>query len=218
MRKIIYAFCTLLCVSTLVMSCSEEEMPDPDYDNWAVRNAVYFEEVMNTAKAAVKEARATYGADWESHCNWRLFRSYLKTQHATLTINDSICAYIIERGSGSGCPVYTDSVLVNYIGRTMPTVSFPEGRVFDHSGVYNDPEQVFNPVFAKPAALHVANTVEGFTTAMQNIHVGDRWKLYIPSNLGYGGASPSKVMPPHSTLIFDLQLQDYCHAGSNFME
>lgn len=218
MRNYFLAFYTLLCGCIALVSCSEESMPDPDYDNWPARNATFFEDVMNEAKAAVKEARATYGAEWESHCDWRIYRSYLKTQHSNLSITDSICVRITERGSGAGCPLYTDSVLVNYIGRTMPTVSYPEGRVFDHSGVYSNEDDVFDPTFAKPTALHVANTVEGFTTVLQYMHIGDRWTVYIPSALGYGAASLSADLPPYSTLIFDLQLKAYCRAGASFTD
>ena len=218
MQRLFYQLLIIAVCCFGLSACSEEEMPDPDYDNWAVRNDDYFLEVLNRAKEAVSVAKATYGADWEAHCDWRIFRSYLKTEHSLLDYTDSICVRIKERGTGAGCPLYTDSVLVNYIGRTMPTVSYPEGRVFDHSGVYSSPEEVFNPTFATPTALHVANTVEGFTTALQNMHVGDRWMLYIPADLGYAGSSMSSNLPPYSTLIFDLQLVRYARAGSSLYE
>lgn len=218
MQKIFLYLCLLMGACFLTVSCSEEEMPDLDYDNWQARNLEYFTEKMAVAKAAVAEARATYGKDWEDHCDWRIFRSYLKTEHAVLTVEDSICVRIKTRGEGPGCPLYTDSVLVNYIGRTMPTYSYKEGRVFDHSGVYSSEEEVFHPVYAVPAALHVANTIEGFTTVLQNMHVGDRWEVYIPSALGYAASSMNALLPSYSTLIFDLELKGYCRAGSSFKD
>ena len=213
MQRIFHTLLTLLLLCVGFTACSEEPEPDLDYDNWAARNDSYFQEVMSEAKAAVAAARATYGAEWEDHCDWRVYRSYLKTEHSQLDYTDSICVKIKERGEGPGCPLYTDSVLVNYIGRTMPTVSYPEGRIFDHSGVYNSPEEVFNSTFATPTALQVANTVEGFTTVLQHMHVGDRWMVYIPADLGYAGTSMTATLPPYSTLIFDLQLLRYARAG-----
>jgi FKBP-type peptidyl-prolyl cis-trans isomerase FklB len=48
--------------------------------------------------------------------------------------------------------------------------------------------------------------ITGWTTALQQMHAGDRWMLYIPSDLGYG-TSGSTSIPSGSTLIFDLYLE-----------
>jgi FKBP-type peptidyl-prolyl cis-trans isomerase FklB len=36
--------------------------------------------------------------------------------------------------------------------------------------------------------------------------VGSKWQLVIPSNLGYGANGAGDLIPPHSTLIFDVEL------------
>ena len=144
MRKLYFHLLAIFLALPLLTACSEEETPDLDYYNWAQRNTTYFTETLSEAKAAVSAAKAAYGADWENHCDWRVFRTYLKTDNSDVATTDSICAKVIERGAGAGCPLYTDSVRVNYIGRTMPTLNYPEGRVFDHSGIYSAPEEVFN--------------------------------------------------------------------------
>ena len=55
--------------------------------------------------------------------------------------------------------------------------------------------------------------VDGFATALQRMHVGDYWRVYIPSELAYGESGNSSV-PGYSLLIFDLILIDYTSAGT----
>ena len=218
MRKLYSYLLSIFLTLPLLTACSEEEQPDLDYYNWAQRNAEFFTGKLSVAKTAIADAKATYGADWEDHCDWRVFRTYLKSDNSNVATTDSICVKIIERGEGPGYPLYTDSVRVNYIGRLMPTESYPEGRVFDHSGLYSDPESVFHPDFSQPTGLLVSNTVDGFTTALQQMHVGDRWEIYVPSQMGYGSSDVGAILRGGSTLIFDLQLIAYCRAGSSFNE
>ena len=52
--------------------------------------------------------------------------------------------------------------------------------------------------------------VDGFATALQNMHPGDRWEIWIPQQMGYGSAgrsaSGSVIIKPYTTLIFDLEV------------
>ena len=95
---------------------------------------------------------------------------------------------VIESGKGPK-PRATDCVTVNYKG------SFPDGRVFDQS----KPGQ--------PIAFPVNRVIPGWTEALQMMHTGDRWQLFIPSTLGYGDrGTPGGPIPPGATLVFDVQL------------
>ena len=42
--------------------------------------------------------------------------------------------------------------------------------------------------------------------ALQLMSEGAKWKLYIPSDLGYGARGAGEMIPPHSTLIFEVEL------------
>jgi len=42
-----------------------------------------------------------------------------------------------------------------------------------------------------PAELTVSEMVDGFATALQNMHPGDRWEIWIPQQMGYGSAGRS---------------------------
>ena len=63
-----------------------------------------------------------------------------------------------------------------------------------------------------PAKFAVADVVDGFSTALQHMRIGDRWKVYIPYQLGYG-TNVNGSIPAYSTLIFDMALAAYYHPG-----
>jgi FKBP-type peptidyl-prolyl cis-trans isomerase len=64
----------------------------------------------------------------------------------------------------------------------------------------------------QPLTLEVSRFVPGFQEALLMMTVGSRWEVYIPYNLAYGeqGIQGSKlgeyVVPPSSTLIFEMEL------------
>lgn len=63
-----------------------------------------------------------------------------------------------------------------------------------------------------PATLRVSNTVEGFTTAVMHMHIGDRWRVYVPWQLGYGDQTTQELQA-YSLLRFEIELKAYYHAG-----
>ena len=195
-------------------SCAETEQTNTEYDDWCNRNNAYFTERMAEARADVAQAKAAYGDDWEAHCDWRTFRSAAKATDpaAPAAVTDSICCKVIDRGTGTGFPFSTDSARVNYVGRLMPSASYVNGYVFDHSGLYATDDYVFNPDLSTPARLLVSSTVDGFATAVQHMRIGDRWKVFIPWQLGYGATEKNSI-PAYSTLVFDLQLKGFARAG-----
>jgi FKBP-type peptidyl-prolyl cis-trans isomerase FklB len=58
--------------------------------------------------------------------------------------------------------------------------------------------------------MSVSGLIDGMVTALMKMHIGDRWKVYIPYQLGYGTTTSSSTsIPGYSTLIFDLTLSSY---------
>ena len=49
------------------------------------------------------------------------------------------------------------------------------------------------------------NDTEGFQIALLNMHIGDRWVVYIPYELGYGKRTSGPI-PAFSTLVFEIEL------------
>lgn len=95
---------------------------------------------------------------------------------------------ILEQGHGKQ-PTADDRVLVHYSGKLL------NGTVFDSS---------LNR--GKPASFRVNRVIKGWTEALQLMKTGDRWQLYIPPELAYGEKGSPPKIPPHSTLIFDVEL------------
>lgn len=214
MKKILYLLLALLPM--LAFTACEDNIAEKDNGefshDWANRNATFFKARMAEAQNAIAEAQKAHGQDWESHCDWRIYRSFAKMPGGITA--DSICVKITDRGTGAGYPLYTDSVRVNYIGRLIPTESYAEGRVFDHSGLYENEDYVFSPEFCSPTSLLVSSLIEGFTTALMQMRIGDRWRVYMPQELGYMSATAG-LIPPYSTLTFDIQLKGFYRKGES---
>ena len=192
MKRVLFLF-SLVCLTTLFVACSEENDTVEEFPNWQENNDKYFNALYQRA------TEKTLGNPWTAIREWSLPTDY----NAQST--DHIVVRVIEKGEGTVSPLYTDSVTVIYSGRLLPSTSYPTGFVFDQSFVDD-----FNPKTAAARGFRVSsNIVDGFATALQQMHCGDRWEVYIPANLGYGTAGNSSAgVPGHSVLIFDLMLKD----------
>ena len=67
--------------------------------------------------------------------------------------------------------------------------------------------QVFDTTEDRTVPMGI-NTVPGFREALTSMPVGSNWKLYLKPDLGYGPNRRGSKIPPNSTLIFDLTLEE----------
>ncbi|MCS5554127.1 MAG: FKBP-type peptidyl-prolyl cis-trans isomerase, partial [SAR324 cluster bacterium] len=58
----------------------------------------------------------------------------------------------------------------------------------------------------QPASFPVNGVIRGWTEALQLMKEGDKWELIIPPDLGYGSKGAGNIIPPDSTLIFEVEL------------
>ena len=95
---------------------------------------------------------------------------------------------VLKKGNGEQ-PSRHDCVTVYYKG------SLIDGKVFDQT------EE------GKPAVFPANLLIPGWVEALQMMHVGDKWRLVIPSGLAYGreGAGDG-LIPPDQTLVFEIEL------------
>ena len=181
----------LLTMSVLfgLTSC-EESSEAGEFDNWQQRNTQFVDSIAAVARA-------------NTYDDWKVFLA--QGLDTTKVWDNGYYVYcrVIEEGSGTAHPLYTDSVLVNYRGRLMPSDTYKDGYIFDSS--YSGE---LNPAFNVPVTLPLSGTVEGFCTAVQKMTDGDIWEVYIPYQLGYGAKGSSGV-PAYSTLIFDINLVSF---------
>ena len=211
-KRLLYIWTFVLALCAFVACKDEDDTYDP-YANWPARNAEYFAQIATEARDSIALAKAQHGDQWESHCNWRMFKSTTKSPNALGAMTDSICVYIEQRGTGRGCPTWSDTVRVNYRGYLMPTQNVVNGEWREERTVFS---QSFigemNTQIIVPTQMAVSSAVSGFATALQYMHVGDVWWVYIPSELAYGSQSSGSVLP-YSTLTFYLNLADYHKPG-----
>ena len=173
-------------------SCSENEEAG-EYDNWQTRNQQYVDSIANLANA---------GRD-----GWTKIIAYnLITREERPDLNNNFYIYVqkLENGTGTRHAEQNDSVRIHYLGRLIPSASYPQGNVFDKS--YST--YTFNEETDVPKLMAAANNMlTGFATAVMNMVEGDRWKVVIPYYLGYNPkVNPSSKVPDYSTLIFDIKL------------
>jgi FKBP-type peptidyl-prolyl cis-trans isomerase FklB len=195
----------LLC-SLLLASCKDSDSSYDPHHDWQARNAQWFAEVYDAAQASIAQAKAQYpdGNEWEQHCDWRIYRTLLKSQDLPGPATDCIVCRINERGNGDWSPAYTDSVRLYYRGWIMDE-NYPASKsnmtIFSQT-YYGD----FDKTTAAPIAMPVLSTVEGFMTAVQYMVKGDDWLVYIPQQLAYKELA-SDAIPAYSTLLYHLRIE-----------
>lgn len=97
--------------------------------------------------------------------------------------------YIVEKEGEGGQPSAEDEVTVHYTGRLL------DGTVFDSS--VNRGE---------PATFQLNRVIPGWTEGLQLMKEGGKTVFFIPSDLAYGAQGVPNAIPPHSVLIFEVEL------------
>lgn len=95
---------------------------------------------------------------------------------------------ILQQGDGAEHPTASSKVKVHYHGSLL------DGTVFDSSVDRGE-----------PISFGLNQVISGWTEGVQLMAVGDKFKFFIPSELGYGNRAAGKIAPG-SLLIFEVTL------------
>lgn len=105
-----------------------------------------------------------------------------------ITLASGLQYEIMTEGSGAK-PSRSSTVRTHYHG------TFIDGKVFDSSVDRG-----------QPAEFPVGGVIAGWTEALQLMAEGSKWRLFIPSDLAYGPQGSQGAIPPHSALVFEVEL------------
>lgn len=117
-----------------------------------------------------------------------LFMETLRADKEVKELPAGILYRVLETGQGSNTPRPNSVVSVHYKGTLI------NGREFDNSWKRNCPE-----------AFRLNEVIDGWQIALQHMHPGDHWIVYIPYTKGYGTRTSGPI-PAFSTLIFEVHL------------
>ncbi|MEK1941659.1 MAG: FKBP-type peptidyl-prolyl cis-trans isomerase, partial [Pseudomonas sp.] len=147
------------------------------------------EELMEAFKALQERAeQRTAKLAEESAAAGKKFLEENKKRDGVTTTASGLQYEVVKKADGPQ-PKASDVVTVHYEGKLT------DGKVFDSSVERGS-----------PIDLPVSGVIPGWVEALQLMHVGEKIKLYIPSELAYGAQSPSPAIPANSVLVFDLEL------------
>ena len=111
-----------------------------------------------------------------------------KKKENIVTLPSGLQYEVIKEGNGKK-PKATDRVKCHYEGTLI------DGTLFDSSIQRGE-----------PAVFGVNQVIAGWVEALQLISEGSKWRLFIPSELAYGANGAGEMIPPHSTLIFEVEM------------
>ena len=110
-----------------------------------------------------------------------------KARPGAREIEDGILLTELTPGAGAKAGP-NGKVQVLYIGR------LPDGTVFDQN--------------SQPQWFSLDSVISGWRTALQNMPVGAKWRLVIPSAQAYGAEGAGDLIAPFTPLVFEVELRD----------
>lgn len=144
------------------------------------------EEANKVIQEYLQELTAKKAAEIKS-VGEKFLKENLKNENVKVTASG--LQYIVEKEGTGEQPTATDEVTVHYTGKLL------DGTVFDSSVSRGE-----------PATFPLNRVIPGWTEGVQLMKEGAKYTFFIPSDLAYGPQGVPNAIPPHSTLIFDVEL------------
>ncbi len=119
-----------------------------------------------------------------------------KQKEGVITLPSGLQYKVLKKGRGSAHPTINSPCSCHYEGKLL------DGTVFDPS--YDRGE---------PTTFAPNQVIKGWTEAMQLMVTGDKWELYIPSELAYGDRGSPPKIKGGDVLIFQMEIISSKSAG-----
>jgi len=172
----------------------------PDWDQFlqGMKDVLFDNETRFTREKAEEIFYEAYNANFEKAAAERKqkgldFLEENKKKTGIITTESGLQYEVITAGNGPK-PAAQDVVRVHYKGTLL------DGSEFDSSYVRGE-----------PAEFPLDGVIRGWTEGIQLMSTGSKYRLFIPSDLGYGPQGRGQRIPPDSTLIFEVELLDIIH-------
>ncbi|MBO7259923.1 MAG: FKBP-type peptidyl-prolyl cis-trans isomerase [Bacteroidaceae bacterium] len=206
MKRFLTILTSVIALAFVFTSCEETEEFN-EFSNWKERNDKFIDSIANVVANYSAEPIAPYDAE-----EGDMFRilSFKLDPNKEWGKNRYVYCKVIKRGEGTEIPYFTDSIRMNYRARLIPSENYPMGYIADQS--FKTPEM--NPEINSPVAFWIPNLIDGMASALQQMRVGDIWRMYIPYTIGYGTQKASTI-PAYSTLVYDVNLTEIARAGTS---
>lgn len=125
----------------------------------------------------------------DKYADWKILnQQWIEKHKDDVGFNQTesgLCYKVIHQGE-MGKPDVNSIITVKYKGTLI------DGTVFDKNDNFTQ---------------SLASLVRGWVEGVRKMNVGGKYIFYIPSDLGYGDEAYGDI-PPHSTLIFEIELLD----------
>lgn len=146
------------------------------------------DQILREHDAAMAQAEASGLPDPQSEAALSAEHRFMEAEKArpgVKVLGDGILMTELTPGNGPK-PDPSGRVEVQYIGR------LPDGTVFDQS--------------KRPQWFRLDSVISGWTTALQEMPVGAKWRLVIPSDQAYGAEGAGDLIDPFTPLVFEIEL------------
>ena len=117
------------------------------------------------------------------------FLTEKKNQPDVLALPSGLLYKVLKKGDGKFHPGVSTPCSCHYAGTLI------DGTEFDSS--YGR---------GQPTTFAPNQVIKGWTEAMQLMVAGDKWELYIPSELAYGESGSPPQIPPNAALVFQMEI------------
>ena len=154
---------------------------DAMIDNWSVMTFAEADETSNRLYSYLVSAQFTKVRD-ESIA----FLEAKAKDEKVVKTESGLMYEVIKLGDGGPKPTANSDVEVRYRGELI------DGTVFDEA--------------TTPVTLNLGGVIKGWTEGVQLMSVGDKYRFYIPSELGYGEQGAGNDIKPGAALVFEVEL------------